>query len=640
MRRLLDVVGFTGHLEARVSSLSVAQRHLLELAKAFAAQPKLLILDEPTAPLSQESVDLLFGRVRDLAARGHGGRLHHAPPRRGPRDRRPRHRPARRPAARHLVRRRHLRRRAARAHHRAHARVDLPAEARARRDDEELLLPSRGSSGRRLLRHLLQPRAAARSWASRASSATASRRSSAPSPASTARRRAPSTSAARTSPAARCCDELGLHAGGPPHRGPDDVGLSVRENAALTALDRLKAARFVSRRRELDARRARARRTLAVKAPSLEAPVSSLSGGNQQKVVMARAMLSEPAILSRTSRRRASTSAPAPRSTASSARSSDRGVPVVVASSDAQELEGLCDRVIVMSRGHAVETLEGDAVNEERIIHAAVSATTQPREGRRDARGGSTRARAGSSRATTRRSSILAAVMIALGVYVYSAERPVLLRLQHHVGDVRRAPRSASSRSARRSRCCWAASTSRWGRSPASWSSSGRSSSSTSTRPAVWLFGIALMLGVRGRRRPLSTGSLIRYGKFTPVAATLVTYIALGGFGLRAARRAGRLHHGDVTDLISTKVGPVPWPSSCSSLVALGARARGCADPVGPAAARGRVGRGVGAACRRARQPHRAARLRRRVSLLTFLGAIVLLAQLGVGDPAQGRATP
>src|SRR6478735_8826037 len=70
MRAMLDVVGFTGHLEARVASLSVARRHLLELAKAFASDPRLLILDEPTAPLSQESVDLLFGVVRRLAATG------------------------------------------------------------------------------------------------------------------------------------------------------------------------------------------------------------------------------------------------------------------------------------------------------------------------------------------------------------------------------------------------------------------------------------------------------------------------------------------------------------------------------------------------------------------------------------------
>ena len=56
MRSLLSDVHFTGHLEDRVSSLSVAQRHLLELAKAFAVSPRLLILDEPTAPLSQDSV--------------------------------------------------------------------------------------------------------------------------------------------------------------------------------------------------------------------------------------------------------------------------------------------------------------------------------------------------------------------------------------------------------------------------------------------------------------------------------------------------------------------------------------------------------------------------------------------------------
>ena len=70
MRSLLDDVHFLGHLEDRVSSLSVARRHLLELAKAFAVSPRLLILDEPTAPLSQDSVELLFTAVRKLAAGG------------------------------------------------------------------------------------------------------------------------------------------------------------------------------------------------------------------------------------------------------------------------------------------------------------------------------------------------------------------------------------------------------------------------------------------------------------------------------------------------------------------------------------------------------------------------------------------
>src|SRR5436305_14855928 len=46
MRALLDDVHFLGHLEDRVSSLSVARRHLLEIAKAFAVSPRLLILDE------------------------------------------------------------------------------------------------------------------------------------------------------------------------------------------------------------------------------------------------------------------------------------------------------------------------------------------------------------------------------------------------------------------------------------------------------------------------------------------------------------------------------------------------------------------------------------------------------------------
>src|SRR4051812_23832719 len=70
MRAMLADVGCAAHLQDRVESLSIAQKHLLELAKALVVEPALLILDEPTAPLGPESVDLLFGRVRAAAAAG------------------------------------------------------------------------------------------------------------------------------------------------------------------------------------------------------------------------------------------------------------------------------------------------------------------------------------------------------------------------------------------------------------------------------------------------------------------------------------------------------------------------------------------------------------------------------------------
>ena len=73
------------------------------------------------------------------------------------------------------------------------------------------------------------------------------------------------------------------------------IDLNVRENSSVTALDRLRIGPFVSHRREVHAVE-RELSEFAVKAPSLEAPVSALSGGNQQKIVMTRAMLSEPAL--------------------------------------------------------------------------------------------------------------------------------------------------------------------------------------------------------------------------------------------------------------------------------------------------------------------------------------------------------
>jgi ABC-type sugar transport system ATPase subunit len=55
---------------ALVSSLSVARQQIVEIAKALVAEPKILILDEPTAVLSAAEADKLFEKVRALAASG------------------------------------------------------------------------------------------------------------------------------------------------------------------------------------------------------------------------------------------------------------------------------------------------------------------------------------------------------------------------------------------------------------------------------------------------------------------------------------------------------------------------------------------------------------------------------------------
>jgi ribose transport system ATP-binding protein len=56
---LLERVGLKISLSLRVEDLTIAQKHLLEIAKALATSPKILVLDEPTAALGQDSVELL-----------------------------------------------------------------------------------------------------------------------------------------------------------------------------------------------------------------------------------------------------------------------------------------------------------------------------------------------------------------------------------------------------------------------------------------------------------------------------------------------------------------------------------------------------------------------------------------------------
>jgi branched-chain amino acid transport system ATP-binding protein len=69
-RELLDFVGLEGAAEVEASALAYGQQRLLEIARALAAKPKLLLLDEPAAGLSADESKRLSGAIRAIAGRG------------------------------------------------------------------------------------------------------------------------------------------------------------------------------------------------------------------------------------------------------------------------------------------------------------------------------------------------------------------------------------------------------------------------------------------------------------------------------------------------------------------------------------------------------------------------------------------
>jgi ribose transport system ATP-binding protein len=152
--------------------------------------------------------------------------------------------------------------------------------------------------------------------------------------------------------------------------------------------------------------------------------------------------------------------------------------------------------------------------------------------------------------------------------------------------------------------------------------------------PAVWVLGFALML-LSAIGIGLLNGGLIRFGQFTAVAATLVTYIGLGGLAFTLRSSPDGYIATSVTNAIATKVGPVPIAFVVFVLCAFGLELALRKTQLGM-----RV-RAVGSdeeSARRVGVPVNKTALLGYLgaSVLTLLGAIVLLAQLGVGDPGQG----
>ena len=628
-REALGRVGSEVSLDVRVEDVNVANRQLIELAKAFALEPAVLILDEPTAPLGVERVAQLFELVREAARRGCAVvYITH-----------------RLPEVRSLA-----------------DRVTVMRDGAIRGtfntgevSDQELIeaIVGRALTATFPAKYVGTPRA--RGLEVKGASgpgfdnvAIAVRPGDIVGVAGIAGNGQTeflrSLAGLVSATGEIVLDGQSLQFAGPAearaagisyvsadrHREGVFGSLSVRENAALRALERFR--RFGLIRREVEERAIDSmRQQLAIRAPSNQTAVGALSGGNQQKVVLARSVLSRPRLFLVDEPTQGVDAGARVEIYSILRRIADDGVPIVVLSSDGLELEGLCDRVYVFSRGSIVADLADDDVNEREIARRMVMATTH----RRDA------PPIGLTWARLRRfvrhdwfpTAVLTAVMVVLGAYTYSVSQRVL------------SPFNISSALTLLAALAFMS----FGQTAVILTggidiSIGPLAGAlvciasyfvvAGTDPGLIVAGFALMLIV-ALGAGLLNGLLVRFGRFTAVAATLTTYIAFQGIALLLRPVPGGSILPDAADLIQAKLGAVPI-----SFVVAGATAVACEWGL----RRHRAGMALRAVGSSEKAAHRLGVPVSRTVVLAyvassacvFVGSVLLMAQISVGDPVAG----
>jgi len=148
--------------------------------------------------------------------------------------------------------------------------------------------------------------------------------------------------------------------------------LSVTENVSLASLTRFSTAAGWVRRHHERAAVGGLVRGFRLAATALDAPVRTLSGGNQQKAYLARCLLPEPQVLLLDEPTRGIDVGAKADIYALLREWSARGIATLLITSETEELLALCDRILVLYRGRVAAELAGPAASKERILAAAM----------------------------------------------------------------------------------------------------------------------------------------------------------------------------------------------------------------------------------------------------------------------------
>jgi ribose transport system ATP-binding protein len=150
------------------------------------------------------------------------------------------------------------------------------------------------------------------------------------------------------------------------------TGFTVTQNVTLVSLGAY-LMRFLSR---IDKKRERAKvqgyvASFRIKTESLDKRLENLSGGNQQKVSLAKSIDTSPAILIADEPTRGVDVSAKHEIYRFINDLAGKGISCILISSELEEVIGMCNRVVVMRDGRIAGTLEGERINEEEIMYYA-----------------------------------------------------------------------------------------------------------------------------------------------------------------------------------------------------------------------------------------------------------------------------
>ena len=149
------------------------------------------------------------------------------------------------------------------------------------------------------------------------------------------------------------------------------IDMNIRENVTMPILKKISRLSFINRAKEKELSSEYLHK-LSIKAPNVEFIIDNLSGGNQQKVSVAKALVTLPKVLILDEPTRGVDVGSKSEIHRIMSNLASEGLSIIMISSDLPEIIGMSDRVYVTKAGEIVGELDRNEISQERILRLAL----------------------------------------------------------------------------------------------------------------------------------------------------------------------------------------------------------------------------------------------------------------------------